>query len=47
MGTMYRVYRYNHPTELVFFTYAEAYNAGLRRYGAAYEFSIVTVRKTA
>ena len=39
----YHVYRYHQPTDLVFGTYLEAYGAGLRRYGALYEFEIVTV----
>ena len=39
----FRVYRYHQPTDLVFATRDEAYRAGLRRYGAAYEFEIVEV----
>ena len=39
----YRVYRYHQPTDLVFATYDEARRAGLRRYGADYEFSVETV----
>ena len=42
----YRVYRLHKPTDLVFDTYDEAFSAGLRQYGAAYEFAIVEVWRT-
>jgi hypothetical protein len=43
MKLQYRVYRLHQPTDLVFDTYGAAYNAGLRRYGKAYEFEVVEV----
>ena len=47
MGTMYQVYRYNPPTELVFSRMGRAYNAGTWRYGAACSSASLRVRKTA